>query len=225
MTKTIVTLALMLYSLSRLITIAFYVYYDLTTLPPSVYVITVLCAGTCLVLAAVCWLRRLSGKKLRMLLLLNALCACVNMLIVYFDSTRSLTNWDMLVSGTLFDVLFFLGCCTIKLRDTVYQPGKTPYSRLGAKNNYKRLSGRGTSPEPQPEPSPEESGEESRQEFAADVNDRRDPGTEKYAQETDDGEKAEPEEHQPEEGEKEEARNLGGNVEEEGGSEERDRES
>ena len=141
MTKTIVTLALMLYSLSRLITVGFYVYHDLITLPPSVYFITVLCAGACLVLAGICWLRRLSGKKLRMLLLLNAVCACANMLIVYFDSTRVISNWDLLITGTIFDVLFFLGCCTIKLRDTVYQPGKTPYSRLGAKNNYKRLSG------------------------------------------------------------------------------------
>ncbi len=142
MTKTIVTLVLMFYSLSRLLSIAYYAYYDALTLPASVYLISAVCALACLVLAALCWLRRLSGKKLRMLLLFNAVCACFNMLIVYFDTTPTLTNWDMLITGTFFDVLFFLGCCTIKLRDTAYQPGKTPYSRLGAKNNRKRLAGR-----------------------------------------------------------------------------------
>lgn len=144
MTKTIVTLALMFYSLARLLSIAYYTYYDILSLPPTVYLIATACGLICLVLAAVCWLRRVSGKRLRILLFFNALCACVNMLTVYFNPTNFLTNWDLLITGTFFDVIFFLGCCTIKLRDTVYQPGRTPYSRLGAKNNRKRLTGRKT---------------------------------------------------------------------------------
>ncbi len=148
MTKTIVTLGLMFYSLARLLSIAYYTFHDMLTLPAAVYLITTACALICMALSAIFWMRRLSGKKLRMLLLFNAVCACINMLQVYFSPTiRSLSGWDMLITGTLFDVVFFLGCCTIKLRDTAYQPGRTPYARLGAANSRNRLAARNSQTE------------------------------------------------------------------------------
>lgn len=139
MTKTLVTLVVVFYSVARLLAIIYYFYYDLVTLSMKIYTISGGCAGVCLVAAIIFWFYRISEKRLRGLLLFNTLCTCINIGILLLNPAYDLTKWDLLITGTVFDIIFFIGCCSIPLRDTIYQTGQTPYSRLGAKNNHKRL--------------------------------------------------------------------------------------
>ncbi|MEA5012183.1 MAG: hypothetical protein VB100_10755 [Angelakisella sp.] len=139
MTKTIVTILLSLYSFVRLILVGYYYYHQELSLPSAVYFITAICASICLIGSMVVYFRHISGKKLRLLLFFNAVCTSINLFTVYSDTSTAATMWDLLIIGTFFDILFFMACCTFKLRDTMYVPARTPFVRLGAKNNNKRI--------------------------------------------------------------------------------------
>lgn len=129
MTKTILTAMILFYSLVRLAAIGILSYYSVLNLPVSVVIITSICCIISIVTAARCYLCRLSGKNLRAALLLGAVTATVNMLILMVAQPGNLNNYQLLVSGTVFDILLFAGSCTIKIRDTRGKLGRTPFSR------------------------------------------------------------------------------------------------
>lgn len=130
MTRTIITISIALYSLARLITVAGLYYYEQMRLPLAVVITTVVCCLLSLIIVGTCYLRRLSGKKLRFALFLGAAAACANMLLILLAQPGTLTTWELLVTGTVFDPLLFLGACTIKIRDTKGATGRTPFSRV-----------------------------------------------------------------------------------------------
>ncbi|MEG1942556.1 MAG: hypothetical protein RR049_01965 [Angelakisella sp.] len=140
MTKTIITILITLYSLTRLITVAALYYYEIMRLPLTVVITTVVCSILCLIIAASCYLRRLSGKNLRFALFINSLAACSNMLVTLLAQPGTLTTPELLLTGTIFDVLFFIGACTFKIRDTKGTLGKTPFSKVTAKISAKPKS-------------------------------------------------------------------------------------
>lgn len=140
MTKTIITIFIALYSLARLVAIATLYYYEAMRLPLAVVIIACVCSVLCLVIAGSCYLRRLSGKNLRLALLLCALAALVNMLLTLLAQPGTLTTTELLIAGTVFDPLLFLGACTIKIRDTKGAVGKTPFTRVARGRGQSRNS-------------------------------------------------------------------------------------
>lgn len=130
MTKTILTILIGLYSLARLATVAIIYYYEQMRLPFAVVVVSVVVSLLMLIIAGRCYVFRLSGKNLRFALLLGALAATANMVLVMLNQPGTLNYAELLVTGTVFDIVWFLGCCTIKIRDTRGKAGRTPFSRL-----------------------------------------------------------------------------------------------
>ncbi|MEG0541913.1 MAG: hypothetical protein RR528_06265 [Angelakisella sp.] len=130
MTKTIITIFISLYSLARLITIAALYYYEIMRLPLPVIATTIICCILCLIIAGSCYLRNLSGKNLRLGLFICAAAALSNMLITLLAQPGTLTTLELLITGTIFDPLFFIGSCTIKIRDTKGALGRTPFARM-----------------------------------------------------------------------------------------------
>lgn len=130
MTRTIITILMTFYAVLRLVTVGSFYYYDTMRLPTAAVVITVLCALLTLFIVGRCYLYRLTGKNLRFALFLGAMGAAVNMIIILLDQPGTLSNPELLITGTFFDVLIFLGSCTIKIRDTRGKTGRTPFSRV-----------------------------------------------------------------------------------------------
>lgn len=129
MTKTIITLIIAFYSLARLAAIGILYYLGGLTLPGPVLAITIACSLLALLIAGRCYLYHLAGANLRLALLVIALGSFVNMILLILSQPGALTNADLLISGTVFDLLFFIGSCTIKIRDSRGKRGKTPFSR------------------------------------------------------------------------------------------------
>lgn len=135
MTKTIITFLIAAYSLLRLATTAILYYYEAMQLPVSVVVISTVCSMLMLLIAGRCYLLQLSGKNLRLALLLAAFAAGTNMVLIMLDQPGTLTTQELIVSGTVFDILAFIGCCTIKIRDTRGHTGRSPFSRVARQEN------------------------------------------------------------------------------------------
>ncbi|MEG1687744.1 MAG: hypothetical protein RR022_08220 [Angelakisella sp.] len=134
MTKTIITLLITIYSLARLVSIALLFYFEKMRLPGGVLFCTVLCCLFCLFVCASCYLGRSTGNTLRLALLACSVAAMTNMVLVLTKQPGSLTTAELLVTGTLFDLLAFAGSCTLKIRDTRGLTGKSPFSRIVAQN-------------------------------------------------------------------------------------------
>ncbi len=129
MTKTMMLLMLTVYAQARLAIIALSYYYGTMRLPVPVVLLTTACALICLVIAWLCYNRKLGGATLRLAFLICAGVAMINMAVVLFAQVGSLTNWELVVTGTFFDPIFFLGSCTIPIRDSAGRKGLTPFSR------------------------------------------------------------------------------------------------
>ena len=129
MTKNIITLLLTFYSVARLSVIAYYLYYGLEELPPAVLLITSACCLVCLGAALAQYRGRLRGSTLRNVLMLVAAAAAANMLIVYLNPAASVTNTDILVTGSFFDIVFYLGTLTIPLPDAREPDRESPFAR------------------------------------------------------------------------------------------------
>lgn len=122
MTKTIITLLLTFYSVARMSAIAYYLYYDIEGLPTGVLLITSACCLVCLGTAVAHYRGRLRGRTLHSVLMLVAAAAVANMLILYLNPVNDLGNTELLITGTLFDVAFYLGTLTLRLPDVPARP-------------------------------------------------------------------------------------------------------
>ncbi len=123
MTKSILTLFLTFYSAARLSAIAYQLYYELDRLPSGVLLITSACCLVCFGAAVAQYRGRLRGRTLKSVLMLVAAAAAANMIIVYLNPVNDLGNVDLLITGTLFDIAFYLGVLTLRITDA---PARAP---------------------------------------------------------------------------------------------------
>ena len=117
MIRTFLMLAITAYSVARLVIIGSMYYLDKMILPSSVVVITIICSVVTLIITALTYVKKLSGKKLRLCLLIFAITAIINMTLTYFAQPGMLSNLNLIITGTVFDVIVFLMFCTIKIRN------------------------------------------------------------------------------------------------------------
>ena len=143
MTKTIIVILLSLYSLARLITGAYQIYTETLLLPYWVLGVSGVCCLCILAAGVALCFGKLRAGTLRRVILLNALGAAVNLVGLVLFPVNGLGTMDLVVTGTLFDILFYLGTLTIRLQDSARMPqaGLTPFNRLGGKNRGKRHAG------------------------------------------------------------------------------------
>lgn len=126
MTKSIITLFLTFYSAARVSAMAYHLYYQLDRLPSGVFLITSACCLVCFGAAVAQYRGRLRGKTLKNVLMLVAAAAAANMLIVYLNPVNDLGNIDLLVTGTLFDMAFYLGVLSLRIPDAPARPPVVP---------------------------------------------------------------------------------------------------
>lgn len=117
MTKSIITLILAFYSAARISAIGYYLYYQVEKLPVGVLLITSACCLVCFGAAAAHYKGRLTGRTLKSVLMLVAAAALANMLILYINPVNNLADIDLLITGTILDVVFYLGVLTLRLPD------------------------------------------------------------------------------------------------------------
>ena len=135
MTKTIMILMLTVYSQAKLAIIVLSYYYGTMRLPTATVILSALCSLFCLAIAWFCYNRKVGGATLRLAFLTCAVTAAINMLVVLFAQVGSLSNWELVVTGTWFDPIFFLGSCTIPIRDSAGRKGLTPFARAADHTN------------------------------------------------------------------------------------------
>ncbi len=126
MTKSIITLFFTFYSAARVSAMAYHLYYQLDRLPSGVFLITSACCLVCFGAAVAQYRGRLRGKTLKNVLMLVAAAAAANMLIVYLNPVNDLGNIDLLVTGTLFDMAFYLGVLSLRIPDAPARPPVVP---------------------------------------------------------------------------------------------------
>ena len=143
MTKTIIVIFLSAYSLVRLIVGAYQIYAESLLLPYWVLGVSGACCLCILAAAVALCFGKLRSGTLRRVILLNALGAAVNLAGLLLFPVNGLGTADLLITGTLFDILFYLGTLTVRLQDSARNPraGLTPFNRLGGKNRSKRRTG------------------------------------------------------------------------------------
>ena len=124
MTKSIITLILTFYSAARVSAIAYYLYYQIEKLPMGVLLITSACCLVCFGAAVAHYKGRLMGKTLKSVLMLVAAAALANMLILFLNPVNDLANLDLLITGTLLDVVFYLGVLSLRLPDSSSERGQ-----------------------------------------------------------------------------------------------------
>lgn len=130
MTKTILTLLVTCYALARLVSIGSLYYLNTMRLPTAVVVLTLLCSLLSLLAAFRCYIQQRTGKLLRFALFVCGATALVNMILVSLAQPGTLTNVELLITGTVFDILLFAGSCTIKIRDNRGNRFKNPFTRM-----------------------------------------------------------------------------------------------
>lgn len=118
MTKSIITILLTFYSAARLSAIAYQLYYGLDRLPLGVLLITSACCLVSFGTGVAHYKGRLRGKTLKNVLMLVAAGAAANMLIVYLNPVNNLESMDLLITGSFFDLAFYLGALTLRIPDT-----------------------------------------------------------------------------------------------------------
>jgi len=126
MTKSILTLFLAFYSAARVSAIAYQLYYQMDRLPSGVLLITSACCLVCFGAGVAHYRGRLRGGTLKNVLMLVAAAAAANMLIVYMNPVNDLSNTDLLITGTLFDIALYLGVLTLRLPDAPARAAKAP---------------------------------------------------------------------------------------------------
>ena len=131
MTKTIITLLLTFYSVARISVIAYSLYYGVAALPFAVLLITSACCLVCFGAAVAQYRGRLRGSTLHSVLMLVAAAALANILILYLNPVNSITNVDLLVTGTFFDIAFYLGTLTLHFPVTPVEKRENPFVKAG----------------------------------------------------------------------------------------------
>ncbi len=117
MTKSIITILLTFYSAARVSAIAYHLYYGLERLPMGVLLIACACCLVSFGTGVAHYKGRLRGKTLKSVLMLIAVGALANMLIIYLNPVNHLENMDLLITGSFFDVVFYLGALTLRIPD------------------------------------------------------------------------------------------------------------
>lgn len=130
MTKSILTLFLIFYSAARVSAIAYQLYYQVDKLPSGVLLITSACCLVCFGAGVAHYRGHLRGRTLKSVLMLVAAAATANMLIVYLNPVNNLGNTDLLITGTLFDIVLYLGVLTLRIPDSP-TPGAGHPARSG----------------------------------------------------------------------------------------------
>ena len=121
MTKSIITLILTFYSAARVSAIAYYLYYQIEKLPMGVLLITSACCLVCFGAAEAHYKGRLVGKTLKSVLMQES---AANMLILFLNPVNDLADLDLLITGTLLDIVFYLGVLTLRLPDSPSTKGQ-----------------------------------------------------------------------------------------------------
>lgn len=124
MTKAIIVLLISGYSLTRLIMGAYQIYMETLRLPLWVLGVTGFCCFWALAAAVAFLFGKLKNRTLHLVLFLIALGAALNMTGLIYNPVNYLTVYDMILTGTFFDIFFFLGALTIPLRDLGQAPGR-----------------------------------------------------------------------------------------------------
>lgn len=117
MTKSIITLILAFYSAAWISAIGYYLYYQVAKLPVGVLLITTACCSVCFGAAVAHYRGRLTGRTLKSVLMLVAAAALANMMILYINPVNDLADIDLLITGTILDIVFYLGVLTLRLPD------------------------------------------------------------------------------------------------------------
>ena len=118
MTRLILTLYLTIYSFLRLFFIVGLYYYETMTLPIVVVAITAITCVIALVVTFLTFAKQLSGKTLRLPLFMFAVIAIVNVALSLIDQVEIMHVSEILVTGTLFDILLFASSLTFHIGDT-----------------------------------------------------------------------------------------------------------
>ena len=134
MTKSIITILLTFYSAARVSAIAYHLYYGLERLPMGVLLITCACCLVSFGTGVAHYKGRLRGKTLKSVLMLIAVGALANMLIIYLNPVNHLENMDLLITGSFFDVVFYLGALTLRIPDAA-PPSKRKQNCRNPKSN------------------------------------------------------------------------------------------
>ena len=117
MTRLILTLYVTIYSFLRLFFIVGLYYYETMTLPVIVVAITVITCVIALIITFLTFSKQLKGKNLRLPLFLFGVIAIVNVALSLINQVEIMHMSEMLVTGTLFDVLLFLSSLTFPIGD------------------------------------------------------------------------------------------------------------
>ena len=126
MTKSIITILLTFYSAARISAMAYHLYYGLDRLPLGVLLITSACCLVSFGTGVAHYRGRLRGGTLKSVLMLVAAGAAANMLIVYLNPINNLENMDLLITGSFFDIAFYLGALTLRIPDAPRSPVTFP---------------------------------------------------------------------------------------------------
>lgn len=126
MTKSIITILLTFYSAARISAMAYHLYYGLDRLPLGVLLITSACCLVSFGTGVAHYKGRLRGSTLKSVLMLVAAGAAANMLIVYLNPINNLENMDLLITGSFFDIAFYLGALTLRIPDAPRSPAPVP---------------------------------------------------------------------------------------------------
>lgn len=126
MTKSIITILLTFYSAARISAMAYHLYYGLDRLPLGVLLITSACCLVSFGTGVAHYKGRLRGRTLKSVLMLVAAGAAANMLIVYLNPINNLENMDLLITGSFFDIAFYLGALTLRIPDAPRSPAPVP---------------------------------------------------------------------------------------------------
>lgn len=142
MTKTVISLYITVYSLLRLFCIVTLYYYDKMNLPTDVVAVTAITSVIALAVTLICYLKNLGGKILRYVLFMNACAVIMNFANVLIKQPGTLSNVDLIITGTFFDVVIFLASLTFKIRNTRYRKERSVFSRYTAIREEKNNGGK-----------------------------------------------------------------------------------
>ena len=126
MTKSILTIYITIYSLLRIFSIGGLYYYDMLTLPLVVILITISSCIISLIIAYVTYTKELDGKNLRLSLFLFAIISIINVALTLLHQVDILHMAELLVTGTLFDILLFLASLTLHFGNDTMEDNEFP---------------------------------------------------------------------------------------------------
>ncbi len=126
MAKNILTAYLAIYSILRIVAMVLLYATGNTELPISVAAVTTLACATVMLLIVFARMLKLRSGNVRLSLFVFALTTPINMGLILLSQADIGSMWYLLVTGTFFDILLYLGCLTFKIEgkiklDTVKQ--------------------------------------------------------------------------------------------------------